>query len=428
MDSNQNRSFGVGIIGLIAALLIAAFVGRLLADAYGVPFGLSGLLIWAGALVAAFVLGVLYFTQFILPVRGNQGWADGVSMLWRHYNLAGERFMSNLLGGNRQASGRGRGGSRKAAAMIRREVPASFDVLDAGILQSYQVLALAKGKGYSRAVGPGFVILSGGEKIAKVIDLRPHIRRQVVRANTRDGIPVDTNMTVVFRVRQAPLDYADETLPHPYDKDAIFHISYTSSIDVKNQLRPWQEQVHPRAAAMVGQEIGRYSLDALYQAEGGGTTLMDEMSRTIQARLDREMAAEGIEILQLRVDLVTLPEKVSAQRIKTWQAEWQRQIERQMATVDAEAIRRLNSARARVQIELIQNITQNIEAMRRTSSADLSEIITLRMIEAMEEASGDATLRALIPQPVIRNLMDASSQMLTLINPSAEEEREENDS
>ena len=55
----------------------------------------------------------------------------------------------------------------------------------------------------------------------------------------------------------------------------------------------------------------------------------------------------------------------------------------------AEAVRRVKQARARVQIEIIDRITQNIEAMRRSDAADLPDIVMLRMIQALEEAMAD---------------------------------------
>jgi hypothetical protein len=50
--------------------------------------------------------------------------------------------------------------------------------------------------------------------------------------------------------------------------------------------------------------------------------------------------------------------------------------------------------------------------MHQQDQASLNEIITLRMIEALEEAMADGSAQALIPQQVITRLvMDASNQM-----------------
>jgi hypothetical protein len=72
---------------------------------------------------------------------------------------------------------------------------------------------------------------------------------------------------------------------------------------------------------------------------------------------------------------------------------------------------------------LIENITQNIEAMRRVENANLTEIITLRMIEVLSEAMTDEAVQALIPQQVIANLVtDASAQMQTWLNQPPEDQ------
>ena len=84
---------------------------------------------------------------------------------------------------------------------------------------------------------------------------------------------------------------------------------------------------------------------------------------------------------------------------------------------NAEAVRRIKKARARAQIEIIENITQNIDSVRRAGDTDLSNIITLRMIEALEEGLSSESLQALIPQQIMTNLvMDTSNQMQSWLN------------
>jgi hypothetical protein len=61
--------------------------------------------------------------------------------------------------------------------------------------------------------------------------------------------------------------------------------------------------------------------------------------------------------------------------------------------------------------------------MRRVENANLTEIITLRMIEVLSEAMTDEAVQALIPQQVIANLVtDASAQMQTWLNQPPEDQ------
>ena len=238
-------------------------------------------------------------------------------------------------------------------------------------------------------------------------DLRRQLRTQQIQANTRDGIPVTTTITVIFQVRQLLSDGSNDELLYPYDRDAIFHVSYANSTDGRF-LRDWTEQIAPRAAAILIDELAQHRLNDLYQ---GDTSIapFDMIQQTIKRRLDRSAEQLGIQILAVSIGHLQLPDEVGKQRIKTWQVNWERQLLVQQAVGNAEAQRRLKNARARAQIEIIHNITQNIDAMRRAGNNNLTQIIMLRMIDALEEATADPVVQMMLPQELIGHLLDETS-------------------
>ena len=74
----------------------------------------------------------------------------------------------------------------------------------------------------------------------------------------------------------------------------------------------------------------------------------------------------------------------------------------------------MKQARARAQIEIIDTIARSIDAMRQENDADLAQIITLRMIEALEEAVSEGSIQAMVPQQIMASLVaDTSRQMKT---------------
>jgi regulator of protease activity HflC (stomatin/prohibitin superfamily) len=422
-----------GVIILIVVALVVTAVGLTLEDAVGESYGSIMGIVWFAAFIVSFLFGLLFYARYILPLSGGEGWSEGLRLLYRHYTTQAERYLDNLFG-PRPATGYTDAGRTNAGRKSRRSrqeakssgllpLPASFATLKAGILHSYQILGLAKGNQFARPAGPGFTLLFKKEKPTQLIDLRKQLRRQPVKATTRDGISLETTVTVIFRVRQEAVDVSGSE-PYPYDKEAIFHICYSSSIDAQDRLRSWTEQVAPRAAALLVNELGRRTLDDLYTPETAGAGPLDAIKARILQTLQRELDASGIEVLVVGVDSLALPPVVIEQRIKTWQADWQRRITLQQAAGDAEAVRRIKKARARAQIEIIENITQNIDSVRRAGDADLSNIITLRMIEALEEALSSASLQALIPQHIMTNLvMDSSTQMQAWLNQPREPEQ-----
>jgi regulator of protease activity HflC (stomatin/prohibitin superfamily) len=199
-----------------------------------------------------------------------------------------------------------------------------------------------------------------------------------------------------------------EELAYPYDREAIFNVSYARSTDGQDGLYPWTEQLAPRAAAILSEELGQQRLNDLYQ-EDASVAPLDLIQQKIKRQLDREAERFGLEVLVLSIGHLQLPDKVKEQRIKTWQADWIRQINVQNAEGDAEAERRLKNARARAQIEIIQNITQNIDAMRRVGNNNLTHIVMLRMIEALEEATANPVVQ---PHALIMQLVEEAADQM----------------
>src|SRR5690606_34185680 len=115
-----------------------------------------------------------------------------------------------------------------------------------------------------------------------------------VKANTRDGIPVETSVSVTFRVRQSELEHSDETLLYPYDRDAIFHVSYVDSVDGSNQLWPWTEQLAPDAATLLVSELAKYSLNELQQLDTAGPSPVDAIKKELKRQLDPVADQHGI--------------------------------------------------------------------------------------------------------------------------------------
>ena len=422
-ESQPRPSTNIGVLSLLLAAIIVAVIGYFLKDAIGVPFKIFGAVIWAAALVLAFMFGLLYFSQFILPVGGGEGWSQSLTLLWRYYWQQAKTYLKNLF-------------KSKPAQPRRRWVidrPVSdpdalsetFRTLKAGMVHSHQVLAIDQKSSFQRAAGPGFIMLYKGEQVREVIDLRPHVRILPVKATTRDGIPIETNVFVTFRVRQNLPDLADDGIQYPYDRDAVFRVSYANSIDVEEQVRAWTEQVCPRAAGMLVMELAKYSLDELYRVDDDHAVPLEDIQQRITSQLARDFEIQGIDVMFMGTTDLTLLPDIVAQRVKNWQARWEREIQVRRAEGDAEVMRRVKKARARVQIEIIENIIENIEAMRRTETADLADIIMLRMIQVLEEAMSDTSVQALVPEHLIAGLVTDTSRQLRLWSGSLPPRRKE---
>lgn len=397
-----------GIIGLLAVLVLLFVVGAFLADTQGVRHESLVSVSWLLIVILTFLLVLIYYAQYVSPLRGEEGWWAGFVLLLQAYlKAAEERFV---------AASDARTKKKTVGSTAVDKLPDSLKTLNAGFIRGYQVLAITRGSSYVRPAGPGFVVLYNREKIWRVIDLRPQRRSQPVKAKTRDGIPIETSVTVTFQIRRDPSG-SDEDLLYPFDRDAIFHVSYDETVDENGQRRPWTQQLTPPAAATLANEIPKHSLDELIRAVDG-VSPVEEIKQTITRELQRRFLPKGIEVLSVGIGGLTLPDGVRDQQFLTWQTEWQRKIRTENATGNAEVVRRMKQARARAQIEIIENITHSIETMRREEDTDLSQIIMLRMIEALEDAVSAGSVQALVPQQIIAGLVgDASRQMQSWVMP-----------
>jgi regulator of protease activity HflC (stomatin/prohibitin superfamily) len=387
---------GPGLRGLFLATFLLAVLGFVWQDAKGVRLGVLGSYVWVMALFIAFFATAMHLAQFILPLRGEIGWLEGFRLILN--NLLFSVPGLTLHKGVHLPPGSG-------------HLSPSFKALGAGIVESYQTIALARGASFTRAAGPGFVRLNRSEHVSHLVDLRPQRRKLPVKAITRDGIPLDTSVSVMFQIRQDPNEPGRTNVPYPYDSEAIFQVCYFGTVGEQENEVPWGQRLVNQAAADLVTALSRRTLDELYQADEPGADPMVHLKNELQEQLRSNFTPKGIEILSVSIGALDLPLDVMEQRIQSWQANWEQRIRMEMASGNAEAIRRLKQARARAQLDMIESITRNIHIIHRAGEADLTEVITLRMIEALEEAAADKAVQSLMPQQIMSTL----SQMHRLI-------------
>lgn len=416
MIDERERQFAPGFGILLLAAVVALLFGSLLSDARGVPFGRGGGFIWAAVLLGTFALGLVYLARYLLPLQGSGGWSESFRLLLRNY------FQPLTLFIEQQRTSQPTSRKKKKAA--DSALPPSFKLLGAGILASHQAVALTRRGGFSRAAGPGFVLLDAGESVYQLVDLRLHSRRHSVNASTRDGILLKTSVSVTFRIRQpspeqiaagrvGPLRDA-RYLIYPYDGEAVFRATHLTARTETDHVSNWTELIAPHAATLLVGEIGQYTLDELLDT--AGSEPLAQVRQNVLGEMERTFAADGIEVTSVGVGVLELPEDVVGQRITSWQVGWQDKMTRQIASGDAETMRRMKQARARAQVEVIEKLMRNIDRLRTADDAALQEIVMLRMIEVLESAQRNSKTRHVIPEQVVANLVaEASSQMRALL-------------
>lgn len=400
-NSTKQSKSAVNIL-LLLIVISAGVAGFFFKDYREVPYGWILTIIWLMASFFAFGFGILYFGQFILPHHEGESWIEGINMLLRSVTHSGPRPKR----------------SRKAAEYPGQEsLPSSFDSLRSGILRSYQVLAINRGAQFIRPAGPGFVRLANGERVSHLLDLRKHIRGQQVTANTRDGIPLVTNVKIVFRIKQSGQDPAEGDLEYPYDNNAIFQVSQASSVDENNELLPWTEQLAPQASSYLVSELAQFTLNELSQEPN----LLNGIQRRVRRQLRTNFDSMGIKIFDVGVTMQELPNEIVQQRLANWRAPWESEIRELTAANNATTLRRMKRARAQAQVEIIQKIMRSIDEMRQTDSAALPQIVNLRIIEALEEAITSGSQQSNFPGQVLADMALETSSLMQIPDTAGED-------
>jgi hypothetical protein len=400
----QSRNGALVLILLIFALPIVA--GLFFEDYRGVPYGWFIAVVWFVVAIFSLAFGIIYYAQFVLPHHEGENWLKGIAMMLR----------AALLFGPSASVQQGSGIARKKIVIDPNSPSPSFRTLGAGMVPSHQSIVVGRDDNTNlRAMGPGFVQLKFGEVPFQPIDLRLHKRKATAIANTRDGIPIETSVGVTFQVKQSESDHPDDHLEYPYSSSAVLWASQLNTFDQDNKPRPWSEQLAPQATSYMISEIAQFTLDELWQ----DPAILNGIQQRVRRQLRTAFDQYGIKVHGVKVEPKKLPDEIIAQRLENWRAPWQSQIRARAALGDAEALKIVKFAKARAQVEIIEKIMQSIDEIRQGEQADLPQIVTLRIIDALPKDSSQTYLSS---QVLASLAMESSTQLQVSQPPSVPED------
>lgn len=389
--------------GTIAGILVGVTAyGFFMRDALGYPLKELGSLIWLMAVAGALGAGMLYFSRFIVPA----GWQEGFVLLLTF-------FVQSLGWALSPPAAAKKPKDATASVDTLEELPASFRTIRAGILDSHVALSMIEGNNYSRPLGPGYVRFKQLERIRQVVDLRPHFYAQEIKARTRDGIPVQTSVNVVYHVsRPLPEHLGLQKSPYAYrhddQQDAIFRISYAGTVGEAEHLHSWHERIRPEIAATVIAHISLYTLDRLYADFNHSAYSLEKIKTDVYNELKDRFAYYGIELVQVGIGQLQLPTDIMEQRIRDWQVWWKCEIEQMQAKSNAQTLKQQNEVRAKVQFEIIRQIMEGLEKMKSTET-DPTEVFALHVLQTLEKSVAEDVRQARISGDVLETLSRMSN-------------------
>ncbi len=237
--------------------------------------------------------------------------------------------------------------------------------------------------------GPGSHFLRPGEEIIEALDLRQQVRSGKVKAMTRDGIPVEVDCTVGFRLARSPWDMKDrekskQRYSPPY-KWAALQATYNKSV-TNIGPSPWHERVIAAAQGAVRELIARYTLDELHDTRRRDAPPRPRLMEELKAEVQKIVRSLGVEVAFASFGTLEIPDAAVRRYLEAWAAHWR--------TKTWFTITRLLQAQEKAGAEAVDNIarTQALEILEAIARDPATKIYfpmeSLRHIHIAPEEQG----------------------------------------
>lgn len=277
---------------------------------------------------------------------------------------------------------------------------------------------------FLRVLGPGKHDLQRFETIYAVLDLRTQERSvTAVSLFTKDGINLHTDLQLTFRVHSGGKIPTPDN-PYPYDPQAVRSAAYAQSITTDNRVVGWDTLPERLARAKLAQLIRSYRLDELIHLPREAEERHYAIQQRLLTELRTQLPEKGIELLNLFISPWALPEEVVQQNLHNWQIDWEVQRNIQNADSKAVALEEMELARAEAEITMVQAIVEGVQRARREGRpANMSEIMALRLIDALEQMARQAQPLYPTPFSILPRLQAMRQQLVPppIIAPQVEE-------
>ncbi len=407
MSWYQNRRLWQ-IVGALAA--VALVIGLYTWPA--LPSGLN----WLVDLVAfatTFVSGLAIISQFVLPVQ---------TMAERRHVF--EHFLSFVFGSH-GPNIFVKDGQKIARAGELEQYGEGVAVIDAASAIVLEQAAAARGwpreRGAPlvRAHGPGVCFIEPGERIVATLDLRRQSRGAPARALTRDGIEVSAHISVTFSLNpesdgaRAGDDAPGERVKPAYafNPHSAFLAVYGKALTEKQPVE-WTDLPVLVAVEIFRNHLAEHTLDDLFRPTVANVFPFGEFQAAVAGAVKSApvLRERGVVVHAVGIGRFSQPREVVNQRVRSWQARWQKATIQQTAAVDTQAFRTLVRWRKQAQIQIVNDLKAIIEI---TSGEQEKSALAMMLANVLQRAATDPVTRSLLPRDALRDL-EALDSLLKL--------------
>ena len=307
------------------------------------------------------------------------------------------------------------------------------------LVDEHSAAVLEKFGHFTRVVGGGYKVLERYERVRGAVDLRRHLRKGTSKVYTRDGLPVEYDLEMEFRILPAPelpkppavstnarsaARLSAQNLLHPFSFSpaAVWQAVYPLSVQQDGTTQDWGNFLLRLCLAEIDAFIASHPFDDLTATPvEPGMNTRTEMSirRRIQRQAESAAATalgnNGAELLALRLSSFRFDgadaEGIMDQRFENWKIYWSNEALKFRKDGEKEAFKTREKGRAEAQRAMLVLMAESLHdmAMRRT---DADQVLWLRVIESLEHMTLDSTSYRFVPQEIIsliQNLKNAGA-------------------
>ena len=383
-----NALFVVTLLGLVLVGLLmfssrvwmvlsgVFLLGFLLSDSFGRPLWMQGALLWVLGGGMTFLLTLSGLSRFVAPPLEND--KSGSYTIFVQLVRHAFRDLSRP----------------KPFQHLPPNLPKSFSTIGVGFVPSDKAIVINKGADYLRTATGGYTALQPKQMISQILELIPQSYRSTFPASTRDGIGLEANAAVSLSLTKPSI--LPDRVPYPVSKEAArqFFLSYTVR-ENENMVR--LERIAAQAALIAADLISRYRLDELLSVNHIERESVKNINAEIKSRLNEEFKQRGLTIHSVGVGFGDMPEEIRKRRIAEWQGNWKGAIDKAGLGGLGKSVRILPEEEAKLQLEVLEEIYQNVQTLRLAGKLPMSEEIAKRLERIITDAATEGLLRTLIP-------------------------------
>ncbi len=324
------------------------------------------------------------------------GWSlarsAAVGLIQMLYDLPNSELAQNFLsrlqssappaGGSLRVSGKTLEQDREDSVLVRVGGPGSV------IISSEEVAVTEINGRFHQVLGPGRRSLGSLEYIYALIDLRKQERTaKDIPLMTKDGIEVKADVTISYRISTGG-EVPTRARPYPYDESAVRLAAYAETVLLHYQVSTWDEIPLNMTRDIFAEIIAKYQLDELLQPQIPSSDPYLTITKQLERRTRISLEKSGIELTDLHIGRLDLPDQVINQYIEFWQSHWETQAHLKHADGEASSFEKLEVARAEAEVTMIRAIVEGLQNAQLDQDASTSQtIVALRMIEALEKVA-----------------------------------------